>query len=82
MQSNKSSRQRCLVKKAVLKSFANFTGKQESQSCFPVNIAKFLRTLPLKNICKRLSLDVLLGYELVSVTSVIQCIILRLNVQF
>ena len=31
-QSNRSSCQRCLVKKAVLKSFANFTGKQESLS--------------------------------------------------
>lgn len=38
-------------KKAALKNFAVFT---EKCRCFPVNIAKFLRTPVLKNICERL----------------------------
>ena len=69
-----------LLKKAVLKDFAIFTGKHLHWSlffkkvavlqpcniakkilqhrCFPVGIAKFLRTPILKNICKRLFLIV------------------------
>ena len=34
----------------------NFTKKRLQHRCCPVNIAKFLRTLILKNICKRLLL--------------------------
>ena len=65
----KSSYRRCSVKKAVLKNFSIFTGKQLCWSlflmklqawrlhrCFPVNIVKFFRTLILKNICERLLL--------------------------
>ena len=44
-------------KKAVLKNFAIFSGKHLQDRCFPVNIAKFLRTLLLKNICERQLLD-------------------------
>ena len=42
-------------KKAVLKNFAVFTRKQRDIS-IPVNIAKFLRTVTLKNIRERLLL--------------------------
>ena len=58
----------CSVQKADLKSCAIFIGKNLSRSLFlinlfqqrifPVNIAKFLRTCLLKNICKRLFLNV------------------------
>ena len=51
---------RCSVKKCVLKKFPIFTGKhlkacnlikrRIQHKCFPVNIAKFLRTPTLKNI--------------------------------
>ena len=34
----------------------NFIEKRLKHRCFPVNIVKFLRTLILKNICKRLIL--------------------------
>ena len=60
-----------LYEKAVLKSFATFTGKylcwrlfliklqffRPEHSYFPVNIAKVLRTPILKNICERLLLN-------------------------
>ena len=36
--------------------FRNFIKKRLQHMCFPVNIAKFLRTPILKNICKRLLL--------------------------
>ena len=39
---------KCSIKKGALKKFAKFTGKY-----FPVNLAKFLRTSILKNICER-----------------------------
>ena len=39
------------MKKAVLKTFGIFTGKRR---CFPVNIAKILRTPILKNVCEQL----------------------------
>ena len=46
--SNRSSHQRCSVKKSVLRNFAKFTGKHLCQSLwhrsFPVDFAKFLRT--------------------------------------
>ena len=64
---NRSSHQRCSIKKGVLRDFAKFTGKHLYESlflnkviglepatllkkrlwhrCFPVNLAKFLRTL-------------------------------------
>ena len=58
----------CSMKKAVLKIFAIFIGKNLSWNlvliklsqhrCFPVNIAKFLRTPILTNICERLLLNV------------------------
>ena len=41
-------------KKVFLKNFAIFTGKHSSTKCFPVNIAKLLRTFILKNIFQRL----------------------------
>ena len=52
----RSSHRRCFIKKAVLKNFAIFTGKllfkkRLEHWCFPLNIAKFLRTPILKNIC-------------------------------
>ena len=40
-------------KAAGLKAY-NFIKKRLQLSCFPLNIAKFLRTPILKNICKRL----------------------------
>ena len=53
----------CFIKEVILKSFAIFTRKHLCWSlflikglrrrCFPVNIAKFLRTPILKNICER-----------------------------
>ena len=62
----KSIHQRCSIKKAVLNNFAIFTGEYLSlqacnenriqHRCFPVNIAKFLRTPIVKNIFKRLLL--------------------------
>ena len=62
---NRSSHQRCSIKKAVLKTFAIFTGKYLCWSlilinftkkglqhrCFPVNITKFLSTPILKKLC-------------------------------
>ena len=48
---DRSSHQRCSVKKGVLKNFEKFTGKHLCQSLFlrhrrfPANFAKFLRTL-------------------------------------
>ena len=62
---------RCSFKKSVLKHFAvsksifntfsglqacSFIKKSLQHLCFPVNIAKFLRTTILKNICKQLLL--------------------------
>ena len=53
------------MKKAVLKNFAIFTGKLQAcnfiekrlqHSCFPLNIAKLLKTPILKNIYKWLLL--------------------------
>ena len=37
----------------------NFFNKRLQRRCFPVNIAKFLKTSILKNICKRLLLDLI-----------------------
>ena len=68
----RSSHRSCSIKYAVLKKFAIFTGKhllkslfnkvqlfkkRLQHSCFPVNVAKFLRTHILKNRCKRLLLN-------------------------
>ena len=61
---------RVVLKKVALKNFTIFTGKHlrwglflvklfQHRCCFPVNIAKFLRTLILKNICERLLLNVI-----------------------
>ena len=65
----RSSHERCSIRKGVLKNFANFTGKHLCWSllqtcnfikkrlqhwCFPVKLAKFLRTSILKKICERL----------------------------
>ena len=57
-------------KKAALSNFAIFTGKhlkacnfikkRLQYKCFPVNIADFLRTSILKNICERLLLHLFL----------------------
>ena len=38
--------------------FLTFITKRLQHWCFPVNIAKFLRTPILKNICERLLLDI------------------------
>ena len=59
-----------LLKKAVFKNFPVFTGKdlrwslflitwlkRDTHRRFPVNIAKFIRTLIFKNICERLLLS-------------------------
>ena len=72
----RNNHQRCSVKKVVLKYFAIFTGKHLCWSfflinwepsglhhrCFKVKSEKFLRTLVLKNICKRLLLTMLFKY--------------------
>ena len=51
--SYRSSHQRSIVKKGVLRNFVKFTRKRLCQSlwhrCFPVNFAKFLRTPFLQN---------------------------------
>ena len=39
----------------------NFIKKRLQHRCFPVNIAKFLRKLILKNICQRLPLEIRLN---------------------
>ena len=62
----RSSHRRCSIKKAGLENFAvctekllseekawNFIKKRLQQRCFPVNIAEFSRTPPLKNIHER-----------------------------
>ena len=65
---SRSSHLRCFIIQAVLKNFAIFAGKLLCWSpffnqiagfrqCFPVTIAKFLRTAILKNICKQLLLE-------------------------
>ena len=69
----RSSHRSCSVKKGLLRNFANFTGKHNQvadlqsasflqkrfqHKCFPVKFAKLLRTPILKNICKRLLLEV------------------------
>ena len=64
--SQRKCQRRCSVKKAVFKKFTNFTDlqafnfikKRLQHRCFPVKFAKFLRTLILKYICKRLLLYV------------------------
>ena len=69
---SKSSHQRCSIQKAFLENFAIFTGihlcrtviwthfffikNRVQPGCFPVNIAKFLRTPILKDICEWLLL--------------------------
>ena len=69
---SRSSHQSCSLEKTVLKNFAIFTGKHLcwtafnflkkwlQHRCFPVNIAKFLRTLILMKICEQLLLKLLL----------------------
>ena len=72
-----NSHQKCSVKNAVLKNFANFTGKHLSCShfviklrekrlqhrCFPPKFVKFIEHFPiLKNICERLLLYKLTHY--------------------
>ena len=68
----RSNYEGCFIRKAVLKNLPIFTGKHLYLSlflikfikkwlqrrCFSVNIAKFLRTSIIKNICKRLLLNV------------------------
>ena len=69
---NRNSHRRCSLKKAVFKSLfffkknlfkkaaglqvCNFIKKWHQHSCFPVNLAKFLRTPFSKNICEQLLL--------------------------
>ena len=65
---SKNSHWRCYKKRAVLKNLTIFIGKKLSWSlffiklfqhrCFSVNIAKYLGTPFLKNICERLLLNV------------------------
>ena len=45
-----------LFNKAAGLKACNFIKKRLQHRCFPVNIAKFLRTFILKNICERLLL--------------------------
>ena len=49
----RSRHQRCSVRKGVPRNFTRFTGKHVCQrlwhTCFPVNLAKFLRTLFSQN---------------------------------
>ena len=62
----RSRHRRCFIKKTALKNFTLFSGKQLKacnlikkrlqHKCFPVNIAKFVRTSILKNIWERLLL--------------------------
>ena len=56
---DRNSHWRCSIKKGLLKNFAKFTGKHLCQSlskkrpwyrCFPVNFAKFLRTLSTEHL--------------------------------
>ena len=67
---SRSSHQSCPVKKGVLTNFAKFTGKHLYQClffnkvagaarCFPVNLAKFLRTPFSQNKSGRLFLNIL-----------------------
>ena len=73
----RSAKKCCTVRNAVLKNFANFTGKHLSCShfviklrekrlqhrCFPPKFAKFIKHFPiLKNICERLLLYKLTHY--------------------
>ena len=63
---NKSSHQRCSVKKDVLKHFANFKGKYVLESLFKkvanLQACNFIkknlqhRRFPVKNLCERLLL--------------------------
>ena len=39
-----------------------FVKKRLQQKCFPVSLAKFLRTLILKNNCERLLLEIIIVY--------------------
>ena len=100
----KSSQRRCSTKKAVLKKFAiftrkhlcwslwacNFIKKSFQHRCFPVNIAKFLRTPDLKNICERpllctcpvspiivfqINIELLLQFQLLLVRDILFCVI-------
>ena len=67
-QADKKSHRSCSIKKAVLKHFAIFTGKLKCRSLFfdfiekkllhrYFSVAKFLRTLILRNICAWLLLN-------------------------
>ena len=62
---SRTSHRRCSVKKGVLKTLQNFTGKHLRWSlflsfrCFLVKFVKFLRTPILKNICEWLLLQIL-----------------------
>ena len=53
----KSSYKRCFMKKAILKNFTIFKAKLQISNFVKKNIAKFLRTTILKNICKQLLLQ-------------------------
>ena len=60
---NRSSHQRCSMKKDVLKNFTKFTGRPATllkkrlwHRCFPKNFANFLRTPFLQNTSGRLLL--------------------------
>ena len=44
-------------------SACNFIKKRFQHTCFPVNIARFLRTPTLKNICERLPLTLKYQYK-------------------
>ena len=50
---NRDSHQRFSIKRGVLQA-CNFIQKRLKHRCFPLNFAKFLRTLILKNICEQL----------------------------
>ena len=50
---NRDSHRRFSIKRGVLQA-CNFIQKRLKHRCFPLNFAKFLRTLILKNICEQL----------------------------
>ena len=55
---HRSNHWRCSVKEGVLKNFAyNFIKKRLQHRCFPVKLAKFLRTSIFKNTFERLLLQ-------------------------
>ena len=51
-----------LFNKVAVLQACSFISKRLQLRCFPMNIAKFLRTPILRNICERLLLTMAIGY--------------------